>query len=161
MVPRTLATIAVGMFPPGLRICKELGLGHIIDFRTEVCETLEFAKDSTETALSGLSSQLDQAHAFSLEVTSSPTKTTLIAISVGIDLAVQIVREGLNIFPAHARLRTSAVLNSNIVSPHPAPKTTKVVLRLTVLLNMFVNFSPDRIRLIFSHGNVCRKHCKF
>ena len=66
MVPRTLATIAVGMFPLGLRICKEIGLGHLINLRTEVCETLEFAKDSTETALSGLSGQLDQAHALTL-----------------------------------------------------------------------------------------------
>ena len=76
-------------------------------------------------------------------------------------MAVKVVREGLDIFLAHARLHTLAVLDSIIVSPHPAPETNKVVLRWTILLNMFVNFGLDSIRLIFSHGNVCRKHRKF
>ena len=58
--------MAIGMSPPGLRICKEFGLGHVRNLLTEVCETLDFAKDGTETALSGLSGQLDQAHALSL-----------------------------------------------------------------------------------------------
>ena len=88
MVPRTLAaTITVGIFPPGLKICKGVELAHVLNLVTEVCVTLDFAKDSTETALSGLSGQLDQAHAFLLKMTPAATELTLITV-LTLNLAV-------------------------------------------------------------------------
>ena len=71
------------------------------------------------------------------------------------------VEEGLDILLAHARLHTLVLLDSIVVSRHPDPEANEVVLRLTVVLDVPVDFSLDGSRLQISHGNVCRKHRKF